>query len=47
MMSDWKTRIENKGEVLAIKKKTKKTKLWQLTNKMLSLVNNNNEQFSV
>ena len=23
MMSDWKTRIENKGEVLAIKKKTK------------------------
>ena len=27
MMSDWKTRIENKGEVLAIKKKTKKTKI--------------------
>ena len=33
MMSDWKTRIENKGKTLAVKEN--KPKLWQLIYKML------------
>ena len=33
MISDWKTRIENKGKTLAVKEKKRKS--WQLINKML------------